>query len=251
LRELGDFDALLMTFKAHQWPEVLPQLEPFSRTGTTIATLQNGLPFWYVRDEPLASVDPGGRIARLFPNDQVVGGVVHVSGHVAAPGRIVQSGGTRYVFGPPDGGATTRSERLVELFRAAQLTPEVDPNVRATVWLKLVNNVGLNAVSVLRRMTIRQMLADADARAEVRALMAEALHVGQTLGVVAEVDLDARLAYASRLEDVKTSMLQDYERGRALEFEPILGAVLELAHRVDVPVPSVRIAYDALLAAVR
>lgn len=251
LREFGDFDALLLTFKAHQWDELLPQLEPFAHTDTTIATLQNGLPFWHVRDVPLASVDPGGRIARLFPDEQVVGGVVHVSGYVAAPGRIVQSGGTRYVLGPPAGGSNARSERLVELFAGAGLAPEGDANVRATVWLKLVNNVGLNAVSVLRRMTIAPMLADAGARAHVRELMTEALHVGQALGVVADVDIDARIAYAARLDDVKTSMLQDYERGRPLELEPILGAVLELAKRLDVAVPHVRAAYDALLAAAR
>lgn len=248
LRELGNFDVLIATFKAHQWHELLPQLERFSQTETIIATLQNGLPFWYVRDVPLTSVDPGGRIARLFPDEQVVAGVVHVSGHVTAPGRIRQSGGTRYVLGPPQGGTNARSERLVELFASAGLSPEPDPNVRATVWLKLVNNVGLNAVSVLRRMTIAQMLADAQARGEVRALMYEALHVGQALGVVADVDIDARIAYASRLDDVKTSMLQDYERGRPLEFEPIVGAVVELAARLDVDVPNVRAAYGALLA---
>jgi 2-dehydropantoate 2-reductase len=251
LRELGDFDALLLTFKAHQWPELLPQLEPFSRTKTTIATLQNGLPFWYVRDEPLASVDPGGRIARLFPDEQVVAGVVHVSGHMVSPGRIKQSGGTRYVLGPPVGGSNARSERLVALFADAGLTPEFDTNVRATVWLKLVNNVGLNAVSVLRHLTIAPMLADAGARADVRALMTEALHVGQALGVVADVDIDARITYAARLEDVKTSMLQDFERARPLELEPILGAVLELATRLSVDVPRVRAAYDALSAAAR
>jgi 2-dehydropantoate 2-reductase len=251
IRDLGEFESLLLTFKAHQWPELLPQLERFAHTDTTIATLQNGLPFWYVRDVPLTSVDPGGRIARLFPDEQVVGGVVHVSGHVASPGRIVQSGGTRYVLGPPAGGTTARSERLVKLFNEARLSAEADPNVRATVWLKLVNNVGLNAVSVLRRMTIAPMLADSGARAEVRTLMTEALHVGQALGVVAEVDIDARIGYASRLADVKTSMLQDYERGRPLELEPILGAVLELAKRLGVDVPHVRAAYDALLAAAR
>ena len=95
------------------------------------------------------------------------------------------------------------------------------------------------------------MLADAQARAEVRVLMTETLHVGQALGVVAGVDIDARIAYAARLDDVKTSMLQDYERARPLELEPILGAVLELANRLNVDVPHVRAAYDALLASAR
>ncbi len=45
--------------------------------------------------------------------------------------------------------------------------------------------------------------------------MIEALHVGQAMGVVDDVDVDARIEYAARLDDVKTSMLQDFERGRS------------------------------------
>jgi 2-dehydropantoate 2-reductase len=246
LRELGSFDMLLLTFKAHQWPDFVPQLEPFSSTGTTIVTMQNGLPFWYVRRPSLESVDPGGRIANLFPDERIVGAAVHVSGHIARPGAIRQSGGMRYVLGTPQGGADAQVDALVSVMRAAGLAPEADPNVRATVWLKLVNNAGLNPVSALRGLTIKPMLGDPDARAEVRALMEEALHVGQAMGVVRDVDIDARIAYAARLDDVKTSMLQDYERGRPLEDGPILGALIELADRYGVEVPKLRAVHQAL-----
>ena len=249
LRRLGSFDVVLLTFKAHQWQSILPQLEPLATSAATVVTLQNGLPFWYVREPPLGSVDPGGRIGELFPDERVVGGVVHISASTLEPGRIAQSGGTRFALGSPQGGELdTRARSVVELFRAAGLAPEGDPNVRATVWLKLVNNVGLNPVSALRGLTVRQMLADEAARAEVRALMAEALAVGQALGAVREVDLEARLAYAARLDDVKTSMLQDRERGRPLEYQPILGPVMELAERCGVAVPHVRAAYGGLRA---
>ncbi len=246
LRQLGDFDFLLLTFKAHQWPAFREQLAPFSGTHASLVTLQNGVPFWYEREPPLQSVDPGGEIGRLFPDAQVVGAVVHVSGEIVAPGHVRQSGGLRYVFGDPGGGCGKRVMELMALFEAAGLAPEVDRNVRQTVWLKLVNNVGLNAVSVLRQMTIKPMLDDPATRAEVRRLMVEALQVGQAMGVVGEVDVDARLSYAARLRDVKTSMLQDYERGRPLEIDPILGAVCELGGRYGVPTPAVRDAYEAL-----
>ena len=134
------------------------------------------------------------------------------------------------------------------MLRAAGLAAEADANVRSTVWLKLVNNVGLNATSALRRMRIRPMLADPQARDEVRTLMMEALAVGRALGAVDDVDIDARIAYAARLADVKTSMLQDVERGRDLELDPILGAVVELADRCGVEVPRVRASYAALRA---
>jgi 2-dehydropantoate 2-reductase len=246
LRMLGRFDALLLTFKAHQWRELLPQLEPFSAGGGTIVTLQNGVPFWFVREPPLRSVDPGGRIGRLFSDDRIVGGVVHVSGRLSAPGAVIQSGGLRYVFGAPNGGTNDRTDRVIALFSQAGLSPEADASVRSTIWLKLVNNAGLNPVSALRRLTIKQLLADREARAEVRTLMCEALSVGQAIGVVRDVDVDARIEYAARLDDVKTSMLQDYERGRELELDPILGAVIELGHRYGVPVPQMQRAYDSL-----
>jgi len=246
LRALGDFDVLLLSFKAHQWPDFMEQLEPFARSNATIVTMQNGLPFWFERTAPLQSVDPGGRIARLFPDERIVGSAVHVSGNIVRPGAIKQSGGVRYMLGAPDGGSNARVEAVVAALREAGLAPEIDPDIRATVWLKLVNNSGLNPVSALRHVTIKPMLADPEARAEVRALMEESLHVGQAMGVVNAVDIDARIAYAARLDDVKTSMLQDYERGRPLEVDPILGAIIELAQRYGVEVPRLRAAHEAL-----
>jgi 2-dehydropantoate 2-reductase len=246
LRELGDFDVLLLTFKAHQWPSFHVQLKPFSERGATVVTLQNGLPFWYVREPPLQSVDPGGAIGRLFDDEHVIGAVVHVSGTIASPGVIKQSGGLRYVLGDPRGGPSERVAMLVEVFRKAGLAPEVDPDIRATIWLKLVNNAGLNPVSVLRRLTIKPLLEDSGARAQVHALMTETLRVGQAMGVLSNADIEERIAYAARLDDVKTSMLQDYERMRPIELDPIVGAVIELAGRYRVDVPRLRDVYERL-----
>ena len=246
LRTLGAFDAVLVTFKAHQYRELLPQLASVAATGASIVTLQNGVPFWYARTPAVEAVDPGGRIAGLFPDERIVGGVVHVSGHIVEPGKIHQSGGMRYAFGAPGGGTNDRVAAIAAAFASAELAPQVDENVRGTIWLKLVNNVGLNPVSTLHGLTIRQMLERASTRDEVRTLMHEALAVGQALGVVDDVDIEARIAYAERLADVRTSMLQDYQAGRPLEIDPILGAVVEIGQRLGVAVPHVRDVYERL-----
>jgi 2-dehydropantoate 2-reductase len=242
LRALGPVDVAILTFKAHQWPELLAQFAP----GTHVVTMQNGLPFWYRRTPPLQSVDPGGRIGARFDDAHTIGGVVHVSGHIIAPGRIHQSGGMRYVLGAVDPGAAELTGRLVERMRNAGLQPEISANIREIVWLKLVNNVGLNPVSALHRATIAQMLADPAQREEVRELMAEALAVGQSLGVVANVDIDARIAYAARLSDVQTSMLQDTLAERPLELDPIVGAVVELGTERGIDVTHLRDVYERL-----
>jgi len=246
LADLGTFDVALASFKAHQWAPWLDQLAPAARAGLAVATLQNGVPFWFARTPPLESVDPRGRIGGLFPDAQTIGAVVHTSGRVEAPGSIEQSGAARYLFGDPAGGADERVRELCGIFVAAGLGAEADPDIRATVWLKLANNAGLNPTSVLRRMTVRAMLDDPGARAEIRALMLEAIAVGRAIGAVGEVDVDARMEKMRGVADVKTSMLQDREAGRELESGPILGALIELAGRAGVPVPRARAAYAAL-----
>ncbi|HTU70648.1 MAG TPA: 2-dehydropantoate 2-reductase [Candidatus Baltobacteraceae bacterium] len=248
LRALGGYDVALLAFKSHQWPALLPQLESAAAAGTPVVTLQNGVPFWFRRTPPLRTVDPGGTIGALFPDERVIGGVVHVSGHVAEPGKIRQSGGGRFVLGALTPVLNDLLARLSGVMREAGLKPEVESNIRHFAWLKLINNASLNPVSTIHELTIHQMLTDPVAREEVRALMLEAVAVGRALGVVNDVDLNARMAYAQRLTDVRTSMLQDALAHRPLELDPIVGAVVELGEDAGVPVPRLREVYDILRA---
>jgi 2-dehydropantoate 2-reductase len=246
LRKLGAFDIALLTFKAHQWPALLPQLEAAAAAGTTVVTLQNGVPFWFRRDPPLQTVDPGGAIGALFHDDRTIGGVVHISGHIAEPGKIRQSGGGRFIMHALDPDGDDLVTELAARMRDAGLAPEIEENIRRVVWLKLINNTGLNPVSTLRRLTVHRMLEDPVAREEVRDLMLETIAVGRALGVVGDVDVDARIAYARHIADVQTSMLQDSLANRPLELDPIVGAVIELAEGVGMPVPHLRAVYNEL-----
>jgi 2-dehydropantoate 2-reductase len=57
------------------------------------------------------------------------------------------------------------------------------------------------------------------------------------------VSVDQRIAGAQAVGSHKTSMLQDVEQGRALEFEAILGSVVELARITDTPTPTIDAIY--------
>lgn len=59
--------------------------------------------------------------------------------------------------------------------------------------------------------------------------------------------MDKRIEGAAEVGRHKTSMLQDLELGRPLEIEALLGAVVELAGWVDLPMP----VSNAVLALVR
>ena len=237
LRQLGTFDYILLTFKAHSWPAVLPQLEDAVRGETPMLTLQNGVPFWFLDGQTLESVDPGGRIAAAIPRALIMGGVVHASGHIAEPGTVVQSGGRLYFMGELDGARSERVALLSRVFEDAGLTAPVESDIRAVVWRKLLGNLAFNPVSALTRATMGTLLADPAAHETLREIVTEGIAVGRAFGIETGVDADQRLTMARRSGDVKTSMLQDLEAGKRLELEPIAGAVIELAHIAGLDVP--------------
>jgi 2-dehydropantoate 2-reductase len=243
LREFDRPDYVLVTFKSHQWQGVLPQFERAVAGGSVFVTLQNGLPFWYSPERALESVDPGGRILRTIPYGQIVGGVVHASGHIAAPGVIKQSGGMLYPLGEPDGETTPRVTALAQIFEAAGLRAPVEQNIRRTIWRKLINNTALNPVSALTRARVQGMLRDPGTRAVLRAIIEEGLAVARASGTDPQADADERLQWAEHIADVKTSMLQDLEARKPLELEPIVGATVELARRFGVSAPHTETVY--------
>ena len=244
--DLREFDApkfVLLTFKSHQWPGLLPQVERAARGGATFVTLQNGMPFWYLRDRALQSVDPDGRIRAAIPAGQIIGGVVHTSGVVVSPGFVRQTGSMLYPIGELDGSTTARVTGLSRVFESAGLDAPVEGDIRRLVWRKLLGNLALNPVSALTGATVRTMLDDPPVRALLLAIIEEGLAVARAAGVDVGVNAEERLEMANHIADVKTSMLQDLEAGKELELEPICGAAIEIARELRVPVPHIETVY--------
>ena len=63
--------------------------------------------------------------------------------------------------------------------------------------------------------------------------------MAEALGVKFAVSIDKRIDGAGEVGAHKTSMLQDLERGRPMEIDALLGAVVELAELTRKPAPLV------------
>ena len=61
------------------------------------------------------------------------------------------------------------------------------------------------------------------------------------------VDVDTRIGWAEDVGAHKTSMLQDFDKGRPMEIDALVGAVSEMAKLVGTPTPTV----DTVLALLR
>ena len=251
--ELGEQDYLIIALKAHMIPAAVESMAPLIGERTCIVTASNGLPYWYFHRAPalegttLDSVDPGGRQWRLLGPQRAVGCVVFPAAEVVAPGVIRHEHGRKFPIGEPDGRSSARIEELHRILSDAELDAPIRSDIRDEIWLKLWGNVCFNPLSALTLATVDVIASDPQTRALCKAMMAEASAVGERLGLRLRVDADRRIDGAAALGAHKMSMLQDLERGRTMEIEPLVGVVQELGRRVGVPTPTI----DSVLALLR
>jgi 2-dehydropantoate 2-reductase len=246
--ELGVHDYVLLTVKAQLLPQLAPELRPLIGDSSVVISGTNGIPWWFLHDfggalanRRLKSVDPEGSQERAFPRGRILGSVVHASVRVESPAKVRVVAADRFILGEPDGASSPRVELLVNALRAGGINALGSDRIRRDVWTKLWGNMTMNPLSALTRCGTSKMLANDDVRALCIRMMEEMQLCAQKLNLAVAMSPAERIAVTQRLGDFKTSMLADMEAGRALELDPQLGAVVEIAGLLDIPTPFLRI----------
>jgi 2-dehydropantoate 2-reductase len=252
--ELGPQDYVIVALKAHSLPGAVDTMRPLLGNDTTVVTAVNGIPYWYfyrhggdLENRTLDSIDPGGRQWEALRPERALGCIVYPATEVAQPGVIQHVYGDKFPLGEPSGETTPRALALSRLLEAAGLKAPVIGNIRDEIWLKLWGNLCFNPISALTHATLDVIAFDPGTRALARAMMLEAKAIGDRLGVTFRVDVERRIDGAGKVGAHKTSMLQDLERGRAMEIDALVTVVQELGRMTGITTPMI----DAVLALVR
>jgi 2-dehydropantoate 2-reductase len=240
-------DYVLVTLKAHSLPTAAPQIARLLGPGTTLMMGVNGIPYWYFygleckwRDRTIESVDPGGTVWLTLPPSRVIGCVIYPAAEVIAPGVIEHTYGNRFSLGEPDGSKSERLQSLSRQLIVGGLKAPIRQQLRDELWLKLWGNLCLNPLSVLTMSTLDRLAREPELREVSRTMMQEAQRVAEALGVKFGVELERRIDGTLEVGAHKTSMLQDLERGRPMEVEALLGAVVELGNLTAQQMPMCR-----------
>jgi 2-dehydropantoate 2-reductase len=251
--ELGVQDFIIITLKAHSITGVIEKMQPLLGPHTRIVTAVNGIPYWYFykhggpyENATLESIDPGGRQWRELGPERAIGCIVYPATEIEAPGVIRHVYGNNFPLGEPSGEITDDVRRLADLFVAAGLKAPVLDRIRDEIWLKLWGNVCFNPISALTHATLDVICTDPATRALSRAIMVETQAIAETFGVTFRVDVERRIEGARKVGAHKTSMLQDLERGRPMEIDPLVTVVQEMGRLTGTPTP----ALDSVLAMV-
>jgi 2-dehydropantoate 2-reductase len=249
--ELGVQDFVIICLKAHSIPSVIDQMRPLLGSRTRIVTAVNGIPYWYFykhgglhEGATLESIDPGGRQWRELGPERAIGCIVYPATEIEAPGVVRHVYGTNFPLGEPSGEISDDVKNLSALFAMGGLKAPVLDRIRDEIWLKLWGNVCLNPISALTHATLDVICSDPDTRALSKAIMLETQGIAESFGVRFRVDVERRIEGARKVGAHKTSMLQDLERGRPMEIDPLVTVVQEMGRLTGIPTP----ALDTVLA---
>jgi len=252
--EAGPQDYVIVALKAHAVAPIAEKMAPLLGPKTAVVMAVNGVPWWYfhglegkLKDRRIPMVDPGDQQWKHIGPERVIGCVVYPAAEVVAPGEIRHVENDRFSLGEPD---DSRSERVLVLSKAlakAGFKAPVKTDIRGEIWVKLWGNVAFNPISALTGGTLKSICTDPTTRATARAVMGEAEAIANKLGVTMPLPVDKRIDGAAAVGEHKTSMLQDFERGRPVELDAVVGAVAELGRLVGQPTPMI----DALYALTR
>jgi 2-dehydropantoate 2-reductase len=250
LASIGAADVVVLGVKAHSLTALAPQLPPLFGPDTVVVSTQNGIPWWYFQGLGgeldglrLERVDPGGVIASAIEPRRVLGSLVYLATDITEPGVIHHTEGNRISLGEPDGSRSDRARKIAEVLIAAGFRCPIGTRIRNEIWVKLLGNVAFNPISALTGGTLEEMVRHPSVSRLVREVMTETETVAGKLGIELPITIDQRMAGAEKVGAHKTSMLQDYESGRPMEIEAVVGAVVELGERLDVAMPSTRAVY--------
>ena len=225
LSAASDADVVLFCVKTTDTANVSKQLAATLRSTAVVVSLQNGV----------NNVEE----IRAASGIDAVPAVVYVACSAPAAGTVKHFGRGDLVIGPTN----ETTAKIANLFISADIPCRISNNIEGELWTKLIWNCALNAVSALGRVTYGEILASADAKQLLEALVYETLHVARAKGINPPglEDPHAALAgsfkIAEQMSGQRSSTGQDLARGKRTEIDSLNGFVARLGAQLGVPTP--------------
>jgi 2-dehydropantoate 2-reductase len=225
---IGPVDLVLFAVKLYDTETAAAAIGPLLGPQTGVVTFQNG-------------VDAPEVLARSLGPGRAIGGVAKIAAVVAEPGLIRHTGTmASFVIGELDGARSERIAALADALGAAGVDHEVSADIWREIWDKMAFLSSFAGVTALARLPIGPIREDPETRPLLRAAIAEAFAVARAKGVgLADDFVEATLGHCDRLPfEMKSSMLQDLERGRRLELPWLSGTIARLGRELGVATPT-------------
>lgn len=234
-------DWLLVGAKTTSNADLAPVIIQAAKPDAKVLLLQNGL-------------DVEDSLRPLLPDTlHLLGGLCLICVHREGPGVVTHQALGAVNIGYHSGPAIDQVARMamVEegagLFRSAGIDSQAMPNLHQARWQKLVWNIPYNGLSVLLGAGTRALMADADSRALIQALMAEVVQGAKACGhEMPPGYADYLFNMTEKMPDYWPSMYHDFLHKRPLELEAIYARPLAAAQAAGCELPRIQSLYRTL-----
>lgn len=240
-------DFLFLCSKSHDLPALVASVTHLITPGTVVVPVINGLPWWYFQgqntglgDYQIKNVDPSGILKECIPFQSIVGTTTMITAERKQPGYATTFNPLQLTLGEIDDRRSKRVDHLAAILERSGIRITKTTHIRNAVWTKVVRNLISNPVTAITGATLRQNFGDERLVAISQQMLDEVLPVITAYNCRIEVDPSQIIESGRKLGDVKTSMLQDLERGNELELASICDAVLEVAELQGISMPVTR-----------
>jgi len=247
--EKPPYDVVFVTLKAHQVAPNAERIAALRAKDGCYVFLQNGLPWWYFNrvaspyaGKHLNTLDPDGTLARTFPAEDIVGGVIFKPVDLQAPGvlSLADMPTDRMVLGETDNSRSARTEAIAADVGQAGWRTEISTDIRKSIWSKLVSNAVWNPLCAITQSSNNLIAAYPPARDLAVAMMQEALAVAASVGAAQEIDAEKVVADVAKRSATLSSTLADVRAGRQLELDALSRSIIEMSEITGVPTPNLR-----------
>lgn len=237
---LPQADVVIVAVKSQANEEVALLVPQVLKTDGAVLLIQNGINAEPVYAEPLQE------------SQEVIGGLAFIGSERTAPNEISHfSFGTLTLAGYSDGYApvapTAKMQQIQADFEPSGIPIVLADSLLGSRWQKLLWNVPFNALSVILRAHTDTLVNDPATQDLARRIMQEVSDAAQAERCpLPDGLIDAMIEGTKFMPAYATSMKVDFDHGRPLEIDSIVGQPIQRAKNAGVAMPATEVLYRQL-----
>jgi 2-dehydropantoate 2-reductase len=235
--QLGMVDLAILAVKLWDTATAAEQMRPLVGPATAVVSFQNG-------------IDAEDILARMYGPERTLGGVSHIFAGIERPGVIRHAGQmARLTLGELDNKPSARVDAFVALCQKAGFEILAPDDIHRAIWEKFIFLSAFSGATALARSSIGPIREDPDSLRLFTQALAESIQVARARKIALAADaFEKTMAFTGALPpEMKSSMLNDLERGARLELPWLSGAICRLGRELSIPTPT----HDAILGALK
>ena len=236
LENIKKADLIIQATKLYSNSSALPLLKPVIGTNTVILTIQNG-------------ISSGEIISEYYDWEKVLQGATYIETEIIDPGYIQQTGSVAMIeFGEKDGKISDRCLRVKDILDVDGIQVNISKDIASTLWIKMVSVGAIGTLATAARCSLVEMISGEFGSESLKNIMEEIVAVGKSEGIQFPIGVvDEKFNSAIReAEEFKSSLQYDFNNHKPLELDDILGTVVRIAKKYDIPTPASTILMSVL-----